>query len=524
MIFSKYSKMEENQLSNYEKYCWSLLFLLTILSLYDLMLQQFIAPTILRQTHTAMLTENFVKEGFKIKGLYPNIFGTQKPVMAFEFPVYNSIVGLFFKVFGFNLFWGKLVSFLSSVISLVCICRLLKDAYNDRVAILGGLFFILSPLGMMLRTAFQPDSLALMFVMLALIALSKWYYKRSVVSMLIFAIFLLLGGLAKYPVIMPFLPLISLAFFTKNDRFHLPDVRSIAIITVIFVFPFLAWYLSCVNITDARLAYLASDRSMFLIGDLKRFLSLFYYINPTYSIVMLGCSGVGALFLAFGLRNLSPVDKALLFGIPFYFIIIPTVKDQHYYLFACTPVFAFFMAKGWLALLETCKSRQMMLTKNVLFILFVACFSFLSLYAMVLRNDRVMVNSAQTVNSLSKPDDLVFAVTMHNRTAIFGGINSTFFYFAKRKGWNVDLGVFKQLDQNILDKIKIQAETKRKEGAKWMIITWYTPDLESPVDAYLPVSARTRVDPGIDGSIAYDMLKKEYETAFQGKNYAVLKL
>lgn len=522
MMFSRYSNTGENQHLDMKRYFWLLISLLTILSLYDLLSQQFIAPTILRQTQTAMLTENFVKEGFKIKGLYLNIFGTQKPVMALEFPVYNSIVGLFFKVFGFNLFWGKLVSFLSSVISLVCICRLLKDAYNDRVAILGGLFFILSPLGMMLRTAFQPDSIALMFILLSLVALREWHYKRSVSSLFFFSISLLLGGLAKYPVIVPFMPLMSLAFFTRNDRLRFPGFTAIAMIALFFVLPFISWYLYRGQITDPCIEKF--DLSMFLIGDLKRFFSLFYYINPTYSIVLLGCSGVGVLFFVFGLRNLSPVDKALLFGIPFYFIIIPTVKDQHYYLFACTPVFAFFMAKGWLALLEVCKNRQLMLTKNVLFILFVACFSFLSLYATVLRNDRVMVNSARTLNSLSKPDDLVFAVTMHNRTAIFGGINSTFFYFAKRKGWNVDLGLFKQLDQNILEKIKNQAEAKRKEGAKWMIITWYTSDLESPVDAYLPVSAKTRVDPGIDGSIVYDMLKREYETAFHGKNYAVLKL
>ncbi len=524
MMFSRYSQTGENQLPNFKKYCWMLLFLMTLLSLYDLSLQQFTAPTILRQAQTAMLTENFVKEGFKINGLYLNIFGNQKPILALEFPVYNFIVGLFFQVFGANLFWGKLISFLASSISLACICRLLKDVYNEKVAAWGGLFFVLSPLGMMMRTAFQPDSVAVMFVLLSLIALREWFYKRSAATMFLFSILLLLGGLAKYPVMVPFLPLISLAFFTKNDRFCLPDIRTILIIATIFVFPFLAWYLSCGHITDASFGNAASDRSMFLLGDLKRFFSPWYYVNPIYSIVMLACSGIGVFFFLSGLRNLSPVGKALLVGIPFYFIIIPTVKDQHYYLFACTPIFAAFMARGWLVLLEICKERQLLLVKNALFIIFAACFSFLSLYAIVLRNDRVMVASAQTVNSLSKPDDLVFAVTMHNRTAIFGGINSTFFYLAKRKGWNVDLGAFSKLDQNILDRIKKQAETKRIAGAKWMIISWYTSELESPVDAYIPASAKTGVDPGIDGRIVFDMLKKEYATAFQGKNYAVLKL
>lgn len=524
MMFSRYSQTEENLLPHFKKYCWLLLSLLTLLSLYDLLLPQFTAPTILRQAQTAMLTENFVREGFKISGLYLNIFGNEKHLLVLEFPIYNFISGLFFLAFGAGLFWGKLVSFLASIMSLACICRLLKDSYNEKVAAWGGLFFVLSPLGMMMRTAFQPDSMALMFLLLSLVALREWHHKRSVGTMILFSISLLLGGLAKFPVMVPFLPLIALAFFTKNNRFQLPDIKSIAAIAVFFVFPFLAWYLSCGRFTDASLAYLASDRSMFLIGDLKRFSSIFYYINPAYSIVMLGCSGIGALFFIFGIRNLSPIGKALLVGIPFYFIIIPTVKDQHYYLFACTPVFALFMARGWLALLEICKDGRLILAKNALLIIFVACFSFLSCYAIVLRNDRVMVNSAQTVNGLSKPDDLVFAVTMHNRTAVFGGINSTFFYLAQRKGWNVNLGDFSRLDQSILDRIKEQAEAKRSQGAKWIVVSWYTPDLESPLDAYFPVSAKTRVDPGVDGRVVFDMLKNDYETAFQGKNYAVLKL
>jgi hypothetical protein len=148
----------------------------------------------------------------------------------------------------------------------------------------------------------------------------------------------------------------------------------------------------------------------------------------------------------------------------------------------------------------------------------------MSLYAIVLRNDKVTIEAAQTVSKLSRPDDLIFAVTMHSRTSIFGGPNPSLFYSAKRKGWNADLGLFSKIDHNILGKIEEQLETRHKQGAKWMVISWYSPDLESPVEAYIPVSAKTRIDPGIDGRIVFNTLNKHYATAFQGKNYAVLKL
>ena len=72
-----------------------------------------ISSTIWRQCQTAMLTENFVKSGFRLHGLTVDIFGDENPMMIQEFPLYHILTGILFKITGINIFWGKLISLLA---------------------------------------------------------------------------------------------------------------------------------------------------------------------------------------------------------------------------------------------------------------------------------------------------------------------------------------------------------------------------------------------------------------------------
>jgi len=104
---------ETDKCYNPSRIYWLLILaiLLFSVSLYDLFSPP-ITPTCARQTWTAMLTENFVKEGFSLKGLYLNVFGNEKKMVVQEFPIYNFITGLFYYYINNNIFWGKFVSLL----------------------------------------------------------------------------------------------------------------------------------------------------------------------------------------------------------------------------------------------------------------------------------------------------------------------------------------------------------------------------------------------------------------------------
>src|SRR5512143_990020 len=98
---------------------------------------------------------------------------------------------------------------------------------------------------------------------------------------------------------------------------------------------------------------------------------------------------------------------------------------------------------------------------------------------MVVRQNKIIYEAAHAVDETTRPNDLIFVMNMHNRTNGFGGNNPTLFYLAHRRGWNISPSF-------TLESSLQQIEKRRSEGAQWLVLTWYTPDLEPPVHKYFP--------------------------------------
>lgn len=492
-----------------------LLSLLIVVCLYDL-LSPPLSVTIYRQTQTAMLTENFVKEGFTLKGLYLGLQGHDRLMKVDEFPVYNFIVGLLFKLFNNNPFWGKLVSLFAALITLVIFRNLVKSISTNLISFYASLFFIFLPVDVLMFTSFQPDALGLMFLLLSIFMLDKWRKAFNIMWFIGYSISLLLGGLCKYPLIVPYIPICILMIFFPQKRFRFPRIIEIAVITILFIVPLIFWYLYRINLTDRAL--IKGELSMFFIGDLKRFLSCGFYIRPAIMLIMLIFCGSGIIYFFSGLRRNSALDFALLVGIPLYYIIIPTAAKQYYYLYPIAPIAAFFMAKGVNAIVLYYKQQHLVFFRYALYLslVFFALFTlFGSNY--VLRQDKVILPASKVMRQLSQPEDLIFVVDMHDRASNVGGANPTVVYFTGRKGWNIQ--DFKP--DNLRDTIA-QINSKRDEGAKWLFVTWFTPDLEPWYSKFLP--AQFKRAPSFNSEIIADELKRRYSTVRSGNNFAILSL
>ena len=94
-----------------------------------------------------------------------------------------------------------------------------------------------------------------------------------------------------------------------------------------------------------------------------------------------------------------------------------------------------------------------------------------------------MLNAARAVNQVSSPADFIFSMNLHDRNDI-GGMNTSIFYLAQRKGWNINLQA-----TDLKDIIK-QIEAAKHEGARWLVITWYIPELEPWFAAFIPRNLR----------------------------------
>ena len=487
-----------------------LLGILLVVSLYDLFSPP-ITRTMWRQTQTAMLTENFVKEGFSVKGLYINLGDQQRLMTVYEFPLYNFMAGLFFLVFGSGVFWGKFISLIAAIISLAWFYKLVKRIWGEQLAMISGLFFVFSPVGMLIRTSFQPDALSLMFMLGALNALWSWKEKSQIKYFAYFCFSLMLAGLVKATTIVPYLPLIGCAMLYDQKKVKMPGLRELLLLMFLVAFPIAAWFLLRGQITD--LSQMADDSKLF-IGDLNRFFAAAYYIKPALTILGFLWCGVGALYFLLGLNRLKSMDILLLLGIPFYFIIVPTVSDQYYYLYAILPIIALFMSRGFLSLYEYCVTRKLQLFVYVSLAFF--AFGFIAASGFVLMHDRVMLSAAESFKRVSAPSDLVLAIYMHDRGTAIGSNNTSLFYLADRKGWAI------WGDYNDFKEISIQVSSKQKQGAKWLVITWYTPELEPWFANFTPKNLRR--DPGVDGKGLYAYLKDNYPVVRVGRNYAVMRL
>jgi len=496
----------------------SLIFLTILLVLscfYDLISGPY-STTMWRQAQTAMITDNYVREGFSLQGLYVGLKGNEKLMMAYEFPVYNFIVGLLFKVFNHNPFWGKLLSLVASIVTLIFFYRLVKSISNNSMAFYASLFFVLLPIDVLMFAAFQPDALGVMFMMISLFILNKWRGTFSINLIIGFSVTLLLAGLCKFPILIPYMPIAILMYFFPTGKFRFPTIVELAIIAALFLIPFVSWYLYRVNLTDPVLLSKGFERKLFFIGDLSRFLSPGFYVKPAMMLTLMVCCGTGTIYFLSGLRKISGVELALLVGIPLYYIIIPTVADQNYYLYYITPIVALFMAKGAHNTASYLKKHQLAFIHYIL----TASFVFFSFFGInhVLRMDGVMEPLSGAVQQSTQPKDLVFVVPMHDRSMWVGGYNPSVVYCIKRNGWNIQHfqpGNFK----NTIEEIN----SKRDEGAKWLVITWYTEDLEPWY--YFPFLPKefTR-KPAFDSKAIADELKQQYPVHSSGNNFAILKL
>ena len=99
--------------------------------------------TSFRQAQTATVALNFYKEGINPFKSQLDIFGMGKEkYLTLEFPLYQMIVAVLYRLFGVSDIWGRLVSvvfgFIGSIYLYLIVIALLK---NTRLAVLAVFFF-----------------------------------------------------------------------------------------------------------------------------------------------------------------------------------------------------------------------------------------------------------------------------------------------------------------------------------------------------------------------------------------------
>jgi dolichyl-phosphate-mannose-protein mannosyltransferase len=489
--------------------------LLALLSLTDL-LSPPISPTISRQTQTYAQTAHFVESGFAFEGLTIDIDGAKPFHLAYEFPLYQTIVGVLFAAFGFAFIWGKLVSLAAALISVGLFAKLVSQQYPETVARRAALFMASSPITLLVSTAFQPDALAVAFGAGAAMALILWRQTQTLARWLVFLLLLLAAALAKFVVLVPFIPFFIALLLWHGRQWRKPTLPELVLGLFVVVVPFLAWNLFRLNLVDPRL--LVAEREMFLVGDLSRFLSASFYVKPAWILGAMVMCGSGAILAAFGLRHLDSIGWALLSGLPLYYVLVPTAAQQTYYAWPLVPLLALLMARGTLWL-ERVSPDHPGRIRAAIAVCWFAGFVVAAPYT--LRHDDVSLAAARAVRDVSDPDDLLVVMNMHDRGVGVGGINSTIMTLSGRRGWNV------RFDSPEVGQLREQIDVRRREGARWLVTTWFTPDLDPWFSRFLPASfSRVPRFSGVpvDGRGITEQIATCLSLSVRGSNFAVMRL
>lgn len=489
--------------------------LLVLLSLPEL-LSPPISPTIARQTQTLASTIHFVDGSFSFHHLTVDVNGPKPFPAVYEFPLYEGIVGVLFVLFGNGVFWGKLISLVAAALLIVTYSGLVERRYGERTAWWAGLLLASSPITLLVSASFQPDALALALTVGAVVAMTRWRRSPSLANWTSALASVLLGTLTKFTVVVPLLPLLVLLACEHHEKWRVPSSGELFLAAGIVAIPFAAWVVYRNSLMPATLR--VGEAGMFLVGNISRFLQASYYLKPVLILGGMGMCIVGVPLMIAGVGRADPVVLLLASGIPLYYALIPTAAEQTYYAWPLMPTLALLMARG-VVRLEAYATRHSRLVPLVIGAMWVSGFSLIAPYT--LRHDTVSLKAAEAVRAVSQSDDLIFVMNMHDRGVGIGGLNPSIVTLASRRGWNVQ---FTSPDLGVLS---TQVDAARSLGARWLVTTWFTPELDPWLAAEVPaIFSRVPRFNGaeVNGRAITEQLAARFSIVDQGTNFAVLKL
>jgi 4-amino-4-deoxy-L-arabinose transferase-like glycosyltransferase len=493
----------------------ALVLLLAILSLPDLFSPP-ISPTIFRQTQTYAQTLHFIDGGFAPRALAIDVDGPRPLTLVYEFPLYHAIVGTLFKAFGPSFFWGKLVSLIAALAALWIFVRVVREAWGGEIAAWAGLFAASSPIVLLMSTAFQPDMLALALTAAAVALAARWHRAPAMRLWLAFLALLSLAALAKFTVVLPFVPLLLMMTLRTDSGWRTPTAEEAIALIAVVVAPFAAW--TTYRGTLMASSSFAFESRMFFIGDLTRFLHAALILKLALIVGAMAMCIAGIPLALLGITRADAWMRALLAGALLYYVLIPTAAEQTYYALPIVPLLALLMAHGAVRLEQWGSPRLTQYRVPRAAILTCWCAGFAVAAPYTLRHDDVSLQAAQAVSANTQPRDLIFVMNMHDRGVGIGGTNPTIVTLAGRRGWNV------QFESTDADRLTAQIDARRADGARVAVATWFTPDLDPWFARFLPqsLSRRPRVNGvAVDGRGIAEKLSQRHRVVSRGANFVV---
>ena len=380
-----------------------------------------------RQTTVTMVARNFLEIDNNI--FYPriDIAGDKTGITGMEFPILNYLIYLMAKIFGYQHWYGRLINLIVSSFGIWYFYKLIKKYFDKKAALYSGII-LLSSLWFAYSRKIMPDTFSVS-LMLAGIYYGTNYLdskqnKKGITRLLLYAVLIMLGTLAKLPagylLILFIIPFLDKAVSLKKKLWF-------TITSVIALLPTFVWYFYWVPYLVEQYGFWhffmgkGIAQGMVEIAD-----NLLEASKKFYEDAM---KFIGFAMFIFGLIKAVALKRKLLlqlFVLTFsaYLIIVfkggYTFAYHSYYIIPFVPVMALFAGFG-----------ISMINKQWLVNIFLAAIMLEGvlnqMHDFTIHKEKWSLLSLENnLDKISNRDDLII---------INSGNNPTPLYFTHRKGW-----------------------------------------------------------------------------------------
>ncbi len=191
-----------------------------------------------RQTTVTMVARNYLENDSRI--LYPRIdvCGEKSGITGMEFPILNYLIFLISKLFGYQHWYGRAINLMISSIGIWYFYKIIKQYLNENHAFASGML-LLGSIWFAYSRKVMPDTFAVSLVFIGVYYGLKYFYeKQSILNLLIYSIFMLLGILAKLPMGY-FLMIFVVPMFQQSISLKIKSIFCIANAGIMGI---VAWY------------------------------------------------------------------------------------------------------------------------------------------------------------------------------------------------------------------------------------------------------------------------------------------
>ncbi len=414
-----------------------------------------------RQCFTGMVTRNFLETDANI--LYPrmDMSGNREGIIASEFPLFNYLIFLIAGIFGFELWYGRLINLVISSLGIWYFYRLSLFLFNKAIAS-NATVILLSSIWFAFSRKIMPDTFSVSLVITGLYFCYKYIMDGKAYWLILYIILSAAGVLSKLPSILYLglllIPLISPQVLKKRKILLL--VAGILISGSGFLWYFI-WVPHLIS-EYGNMLYIPVSLGVgirelidYWPGTLEKF-----YFTSFYSFIAFAAFLGGVLLMV---RNRMKLLAGIT-GISFILLLVFMLKagrifSQHnYYIIPFTPVMA--LCAGYA--LSLLRKRW-----TVLILALIVLEGIANQYQdFFIKDSELYKLELEAIADLvSTRDDLII---------INGGGNPQELYFSHRKGWTVN-------NPTLSDTSKLQGLIR--DGAQYLFVnqSGFTDSLRYPV-------------------------------------------